>query len=164
MIKIDGIISFRSKVISVEYNKVYVLLEDGCKGLLYYYDLPNYKTDMSYIFNIGQIVYVRKKQMLFNDLVLVTMKNLIAQENIEDLSGNELYGIVCKELKHGTLIQITPNLQVCIYGTYIPIKTKVLVSIQKNRNGRVKAYLSSVIYDDYITVPIFSFKYKNIEI
>ena len=91
MIKIDGIISFRSKVISVEYNKVYVLLEDGCKGLLYYYDLPNYKTDMSYIFNIGQIVYVRKKQMLFNDLVLVTMKNLIAQENIEDLSGNELY-------------------------------------------------------------------------
>ena len=38
MIKINGMISFKAKVISIEHDKVYLLLEDGCMGLLYFYE------------------------------------------------------------------------------------------------------------------------------
>ena len=61
MIKINGYVSFKATVESVESDKIYLLLEDGCKGLLYYFDLPNYMADMSHIFRNGQAVYVRKK-------------------------------------------------------------------------------------------------------
>ena len=164
MIKINGMISFKAKVISIEHDKVYLLLEDGCMGLLYFYELPNYQADLSYIFDIGQMVYVRKKQILFTGTVLVTLKGLLEKDSIEDLSGKECYGITCKELAHGTLIQLTSNLQICLYGIYLPSNTKVLVSLRQNKNGRIKAYLSSIIYDEFIIEPIFSLQYKNIEI
>ena len=164
MIKINGMISFKAKVISIEHDKVYLLLEDGCMGLLYFYELPNYQADLSYIFDIGQMVYVRKKQILFTGTVLVTLKGLLEQYNIEDMSGEECYGITCKELNYGTLIQISSNLQICLYGIYLSSGTKVLVSLRQNKNGRIKAYFSSIIYDEFIVEPIFSFQYKNIEI
>ena len=164
MIKINGMISFKAKVISIEHDKVYLLLEDGCMGLLYFYELPNYQADLSYIFDIGQMVYVRKKQILFTGTVLVTLKGLLEKDSIEDLSGEECYGITCKELAHGILFQLTSNLQICLYGIYLPSNTKILVSLRQNKNGRIKAYLSSIIYDEFIIEPIFSLQYKNIEI
>lgn len=164
MIKINGYVSFKATVESVESDKIYLLLEDGCKGLLYYFDLPNYMADMSHIFRNGQAVYVRKKSILFTGMALVTMKGLLVPESLEDISGEELYGVVCKELKSGLLVQISSELQVCVYGIYLPVNTKILVSITQNKNGKIRAYLSSVIYDDYSIMPIFSLKYENIEI
>ena len=164
MTKINEYVSFKAKVDSVEHDKVYVLLEDGSKGLLYYFDLPNYIADMSHIFFKGQVIYVRKKKVLFTGMVLVTMKGLLVPESLEDLSGEELYGIACKETKNGTLVQISPEVQVCIYGVYLSVGTKILVSIRQNRNKRIKVYLSSVIYDDYNTFPIFRLKYKDMEV
>ena len=130
MTKINEYVSFKAKVDSVEHDKVYVLLEDGSKGLLYCFDLPNYIADMSHIFFKGQVIYVRKKKVLFTGMVLVTMKGLLVSESLEDLS----------------------------------VGTKILVSIRQNRNNRIKVYLSSVIYDDYNTFPIFRLKYKDMEI
>ena len=164
MVRINGMISFKARVTRVEHDKVYLLLEDGCKGLLYFYELPNYQAELSYMFDIGQMIYVRKKQMLFTDTVLVTLKGLLEQYNIEDMSGEECYGITCNELVHGTLIQLTSNLQICLYGIYLPSNTKILVSLRQNKNGRIKAYLSSIIYDEFMTGSIFSLQYKNIEI
>lgn len=97
-------------------------------------------------------------------MALVTMKGLLVPESLEDISGEELYGVVCKELKSGLLVQISSELQVCVYGVYLPVNTKILVSITQNKNGKIRAYLSSVIYGDYSIMPIFSLKYENIEI
>ncbi len=163
MTKINEYVLFKAKVDSVEHDKVYVLLEDGSKGLLYYFDLPNYTADMSHIFFKGQIVYVRKKKVIFTGMALVTMKGLLVPESLDELSGEELYGIVCKEIKNGILVQISPEVKVCVYGVYLSAGTKILVSIRQNKNNGIKAYLSSVVYNDCYKFPIFNLKYKAME-
>ena len=142
---------------------MYVLLEDNCRGVLHFQDLPNYKTDIAYIFHVGQLVYVRKEQMIFNDMVAVNMNGLLEKEFLEELSGEELYGIVYKKLQQGTMIQVTSTLQVCIYGVYLQLRTKIIVFLRQTKNGKIKVYLSSVLYYDDVTEPIFSLQYKKIE-
>lgn len=165
MFKINGIMAFKALVESVEYSKVYFRLEDGSKGVMYAHDLQGYQADMACLFHVGQKVYVHKKEILYPRMALVTVAELIQTEPLENIVGEERIGVTCRAVKNGTLVQLSPSISVFLWNVYLSDNTKVLVSVQQNKAGKIRTYLSSIIYEDYIeTAPIFTLTYKSIEI
>ena len=165
MFTINGITAFQAVVESVERYKVYFRLENESRGLMYAYDLPGYQADMACLFQAGQTVYVRKKEILYKGMVLVTTEGLTEKDLLEHIVGEERIGIACKTVKDGTLVQLSPCVSVFLWQVYLSENTKVIVSVQQNKAGKIKTYLSSVIYDDYIEeTPIFTLTYKPMEL
>lgn len=165
MVKINGMTAFSAVVECVEENKVYFLLSDGSRGLMYNRDTIGYKAAMTCLFRVGQSVYVRKKKTIFEGMSFVTIDDLLQPEEQEDLMDAEHIGITAKTTDKGTIVQLTTCTTVFLWNVFLPKSTKVLVSVQQNREGKMRVYLCSVIYDDYIEAePIFSLKYQPITI
>lgn len=165
MFKINGIMAFQAVAESVERYKVYFRLEDGSRGVMYAYDLPGYQVNMACLFQAGQTVYVRKKANIGTGIIPVTTAGLTETDLLESIVGEERIGIAYKTVKDGTLVQISPCVSVFLWQVYLSESTKVIVSVQQNKAGKIRTFLSSVIYDDYIeNAPIFTLRYKPIEI